>query len=103
MLAERERWFLWLPVALCAGIGAYFALPVEPPAGFAALAIFAALICADLARRWPSDWVLALAGFSAALLIGFAAAQIRTVRIATPVLTHKISYTQISGRIVSIE
>ncbi|MBN9534026.1 MAG: ComEC/Rec2 family competence protein [Alphaproteobacteria bacterium] len=103
MLAERERWFLWLPVALCAGIGAYFALPAEPPAGFAALAVFAALVCVSLVRRWPSDWALALAGLFAAALIGFAAAQIRTARIATPVLTHRISYTQISGRIVSAE
>ena len=31
--AERERWPLWLPVALATGIAVYFALPVEPPAG----------------------------------------------------------------------
>jgi competence protein ComEC len=28
---ERDRWPLWLPVALGVGAGSYFALPVEPP------------------------------------------------------------------------
>ena len=37
---ERDRWPLWLPVALGAGAGGYFALPVEPSItmGWAALA-----------------------------------------------------------------
>src|SRR6202034_385146 len=30
LLAERDRWALWLPVALGTGIGVYFALPLEP-------------------------------------------------------------------------
>ena len=29
-LAERERWALWLPVALGLGVVVYFALPFEP-------------------------------------------------------------------------
>ena len=28
--ADRIRWVLWQPVALGTGVGAYFALPVEP-------------------------------------------------------------------------
>ena len=31
LLEERERWLLWLPVALGTGVALYFALPVEPP------------------------------------------------------------------------
>ncbi|MCZ6522592.1 MAG: hypothetical protein O7A68_01835, partial [Alphaproteobacteria bacterium] len=31
LLAERERWLLWLPVFLGLGVGLYFLLPVEPP------------------------------------------------------------------------
>jgi len=40
-VAERDRWPLWLPVALGAGAGLYFALPAEPApgAGMAALAV----------------------------------------------------------------
>jgi hypothetical protein len=43
--AERERWPLWLPVALATGIAVYFALPVEPSAslGRAVAAILAVL------------------------------------------------------------
>jgi competence protein ComEC len=31
--SERDRWILWAPVALAVGIGVYFSLPAEPPAG----------------------------------------------------------------------
>ncbi|WP_341705631.1 hypothetical protein, partial [Ferrovibrio sp.] len=30
LLAERDRWFLWLPVLLGSGIAGYFLLPFEP-------------------------------------------------------------------------
>ena len=30
LTAERDRWILWLPVALGIGVLFYFALPVEP-------------------------------------------------------------------------
>jgi len=28
--AERERWALWFPVAMGAGVALYFSLPAEP-------------------------------------------------------------------------
>ena len=31
LLAERERWLLWLPVGMGVGIALYFALSREPP------------------------------------------------------------------------
>ncbi len=30
LLAERDRWPLWIPVAMAVGIASYFALPMEP-------------------------------------------------------------------------
>ena len=30
LLLERERWLLWVPVALALGVSGYFLLPVEP-------------------------------------------------------------------------
>src|SRR5918994_5899157 len=47
LLAERERWLLWLPVALGSGIALYFALPVEPPiwSGASALLLAALALC----------------------------------------------------------
>ena len=38
-LAERERWPLWLPVAMGIGVGIYFDLPSEPPLWLAALGL----------------------------------------------------------------
>ena len=37
-LAERDRWPLWLPVALGTGIALYFALPFEPSPAWAGIA-----------------------------------------------------------------
>ena len=48
LAAERDRWPLWLPVALGTGAAAYFALPAEP-----------SLLCGVL--------VLSLSGFAALL------------------------------------
>src|SRR5260370_36665464 len=63
--AERDRWFLWLPVFLGAGIGLYFSLTVEPPIwiGFAlgALAILAVAMARWGGRGVPA-WLAAAAG-----------------------------------------
>src|SRR5277367_6439280 len=44
-LAERDRWPLWLPVLMGAGVGVYFSLASEPPQwlGAALLALAVAL------------------------------------------------------------
>ncbi|MGH6914213.1 MAG: ComEC/Rec2 family competence protein, partial [Geminicoccales bacterium] len=96
LLEERERWFLWLPVGLGLGILCYFALPVEPPVwpGVAALL----LLAAGLAGRWrsgPTRWLLLEmpAWFAiGAVLLGFAAATIRTELVAAPVLERRGAY-----------
>jgi hypothetical protein len=50
LLEERERWFLWLPVALGFGIALYFSLPSEPPVWAGSVALL--LLAAMLAGRW---------------------------------------------------
>jgi competence protein ComEC len=97
--AERDRWPLWLPVALGVGCGLYFALSVEPPAwaGFAALA--AGTLAAVAAIRGWGRVPMALA---AALLLGFGLARTREMAVATPILDHTI-ITHLSGRIESVE
>ena len=42
--AEQERWFLFLPVFLGAGIAIYFALPNEPSWNVALLIVLAPLV-----------------------------------------------------------
>lgn len=101
-LAEREQWALWLPVAMGLGILGYFALPVEPPwwigLGWTAAGV--------LVLRWRGRDVLgaALAGWViAASGLGFAAAQIRTAWVATPLLAERLGPVEIEGRVVDRE
>ena len=95
--AERDRWPLWLPVALGAGAAGYFALPAEPSllCAIVALALAAAALALRLALRWP----LALL---AALLLGFGLAKLREQAVGTPVLDHAV-VAHLTGRIVALE
>ncbi len=99
--AERERWALWLPVGLGAGIGIYFALPFEPPLwGAFALAGIGAVVCAIAVAR--SFAVPFLVGLLAATCFGFSIAKFRTEEVAAPVLTHKMGPVKISGCVESV-
>jgi competence protein ComEC len=96
LLAERERWILWLPVGLGFGIALYFALPREPPLwlGTAGLApVLLTLLW--LWRRLPSEqfrsFVPALLGF-AVVLSGFTAGSLRTHLVEAPVLERRAAY-----------
>ena len=64
LLAERERWGLWLPVGFAGGIGLYFELDTEPWPWLGAIAAGAGFAVALLARRSPhgaAPGVLAIA------------------------------------------
>jgi len=96
--AERERWALWLPVALGAGIGLYFALPFEPAAtvglGFGVAGVLVAIVAAG--SKAPLRSALALV---AAAAIGFAAAKARTESVAAPVLSHRMGPVHVWGTV----
>lgn len=97
--AERERAGLWLPVAFAGGILAYFDLPFEPApwAGPAALLISALLLAAGRRRALP----VFFAGLLLAGAAGFAAAQVRTLMVAAPVLERGIT-TALGGVVESV-
>lgn len=101
LLAERERWALWIPVLLGCGIGLYFALTVEPPGWAGAVALVLAIALGLLGRRWPRLLVPGIAATVAAL--GFAAAQLETWQVAAPVLERQLGPVRLDGRIVEIE
>jgi competence protein ComEC len=101
LLAERDRWALWLPVAMGTGVALYFALPLEPPLAPAMSALAAATAALLLLRRRPLARVVLL-GLGAALL-GFAAAQLRTAMVAAPMLSAKLENVRIEGRVREIE
>ena len=93
-LAERERWFLWLPVGLGTGVAMYFALPIEP--GLARRGRSARCWCSSVlavvapARRGVFGCVPGLLGVLA-LLLGFAVASVRTQLVEAPVRCLRIA------------
>ena len=98
--AERDRWPLWLPVALGAGTALYFALAVEPPplAGWGALALAGLLAAVSAATRTARPALALLA----ALALGFGAAKCRADAVAAPVL-QRDGIVHLNARIASIE
>lgn len=101
LLAERERWPLWVPVLLGVGIGGYFALPIEPAPWGGGVALALCLVVAGAARR---NSALLLAGLAGAILAGgFTAAQLRSHLAAAPVLEGRYGPDSVSGLVVRVE
>lgn len=101
LAVERERWALWLPVALGAGVALFFALPVDPPP-LVALVVFIPAAGAAYAMRGRAAW-LALALGVAAFALGFGAAERRTQGVAGPMLTRPLGPVPLTGRVVGAE
>lgn len=100
-LRQRGHLFPWVPVCLAAGVGGYFALPVEPRAPHYALAAGLALALAGLALRvrpaaTPPLMALAL------VLAGVCVAGARAHMVAGPVLEWRY-YGPVAGRVVVID
>ncbi len=106
--AQRDYIILWLPVFLGLGICAYFGLRTEP-AG-----ISTALFLGALALPWLGALVLRhktggtgaitiLLGLGFVFALGFAAAQMRTVLLAHPILQKDIKFATVEGTIRSVE
>lgn len=85
--AERPRWPLWAPIAFALGILVYFALPVEPSPMLLILLPLGVIGGVAHARRVKGLGMLLWLGLALALA-GFATAQLRTLRVAAPVLAR---------------
>jgi competence protein ComEC len=101
LLAERERWALWLPVGFGGGIAMYFALKSEPPGWIGLLAVgFAALFALQArGRTWVMVGALALGAVGA----GFGAAQLRTHMVAAPVLQEEHGPARVHATVAEVE
>lgn len=100
LLAERERWALWLPVGLGAGVGLYFLLPVEPPLWIGlALAVAGLAATAGLHGRIAG---VAAAAFLA-ITLGFALGEMRTRAVSAPMLDRSLGPVGIEGRVVELD
>lgn len=98
LVAERDRWVLWLPVALGLGIAAYYELRFEPEAWWGwALAILAAPVALwpGLAPGWrATGYALCAAG------LGFALAAERTAAATASVLARAYGPAPVEGRVI---
>ncbi len=101
LLAERERWPLWLPVFLGTGVGLYFALPSEPPSWLGPVAMVLAGLAGLASRRALGPLALALAVFAVAT--GFTAARLRTAWMAAPVVERPTGALTLEGTVVEVE
>ena len=99
LLAERDRWALWLPAALALGIGIYFALPFEPSRSLAQGVGAAGVLVAAAALLSPESFLRAALAGTAALLIGFGAAKFRADTVAAPVLPYRLGPVEMVGRV----
>lgn len=99
-LQERDRWLLWTPVGLGAGIAVYFGLDFEPP--LLALAATPVMAIALLfVRRWWNVWLIAAALFT--FVLGFNAAQLETRMLAKPMLDRQMGPVGVTGRLMYTE
>ena len=101
LMAERERWPLWLPSCLGVGIGVYFALPVEPPLWLGPLLVVGLAAAAAAARRRLAAMLALLILLGGA--VGFAAAQIRSAVLAAPVVERHTGALMLEGLISEVE
>jgi competence protein ComEC len=100
LLAERDRWALWLPVALGTGIAIYFALPSEPSTSLCCALGSAGLVVATAAALSPESFARAFLALVAAMMIGFGDAKLRTELVAAPVLVHRVGPIGVDGQVI---
>lgn len=101
LMAERERWPLWLPVFLGLGIALYFAANAEPPLWWGPVAL-AGTVTVTLSLRKRAA-LLALSLPAVLVALGFAAAQLRAAQVAAPVLERPSGVVRLEGRIEEVE
>ncbi|MGF1543745.1 MAG: ComEC/Rec2 family competence protein [Parvularculaceae bacterium] len=97
---EAPRAALWAPVAIGAGAVGYFSLRAEPAAWFAPLALVFLAALAWSAREGPRAPLTVAAALVA---FGFAAADVRTHRVAAPILGRDVGIVDVEGRLVAID
>lgn len=100
-LSERERWVLWLAVAIGAGVACYFGMPSEPPRWVGPLLLLACLVLGISLRGHLAGWLVALA--LGAMALGFTVATERSQSVAAPVLARPTGIIAFEGRIAEVE
>src|SRR5690348_7396247 len=100
LAAERERWPLWLPAFMGAGIGIYFWLSFEPAVWLGPAMLGMAI--GGLGLSWRHGGGRWLAAVVLALTLGFSAAQFEAHSVAAPVLGHRV-IGALAGRVLAVD
>jgi len=100
--AEQDRWFLWSPVVLGAGIGSYFYLGQEPGWWLVALPLvigfgIAFWVGSARALAFALSMAVGIAG------MGMAVAKLRTNWVAAPKLEKKLGPVMVEGWVDTLE
>ena len=99
--SDYHRWVLWVPVLLAIGIGFYFSLKSEPHWYTGGLFLAGSIALMWWFRRSPFIFLSLLAlGIG---VLGFTAAQVRTLRMSEISLQREIGPVSVSGHILNIE
>jgi competence protein ComEC len=101
LLAERERWPLWLPALMGGGIATFFMLDQEPARWIGGAVLMVASVGLWLAWR-SGRWIIPCSAVLAVAL-GFAAAQFEAWWTMAPVLDRRLGPVEITGRLVSLD
>ncbi len=101
LMAERDRWPLWIPVFLGAGTALYFGWASEPPVWLGPLVLGCAAAVTAAARRRPAAAIPALA--IALIALGFTATAARTREVAAPVLRRPSGAVTVAGTVARVE
>jgi competence protein ComEC len=89
---------IWTPVAIGLGAGVYFGLKSEPPAALGVGALAAAALAFRIGRP-----IRPVAAAFFLLALGFVAADLRTARVAAPILERELDIRSVTGRLVAVE
>lgn len=111
---QRDRWVLWLPVAVIAGAAVWLSLPADPPVWFAGamfgLGAAAALVVSPTTTSVQSTFLLAvrtallsLSALTIALGLGMGAAQVRTAMVATSAYVGSTEPIGVEGWVISVD
>ncbi len=100
LFAERERWGLWLPVPLSAGIALYFGALDEPTPWLAACVLGVSIVFLWIKRgRWSVIGWLCVA----TVALGFLAGYVRTHSMETTLLSRESGPVMVEGRVAKVD
>ena len=108
LAAERERWALWLPAGIGAGIALYFSLAREPDPAWGPAALGLALAGAlagvvRVRRRGAGQGLIVVAAALGSVALGFTVVKMHADAAAAPVIERRTGPVVLEGRIAALE